>query len=709
MTRLRILASLGRFTAQLVVFSALATSLRAQDADTTLMRRNAASMFGAPGLVQVPSATATPSGTFDVTFDGARQPFVAGSGGQQRNLFVTIGLLPWLTLVARGTSAIDPGSTTQTRDLSASLSVRLHRDLSAGLAVRLLEEHEWTPAIAVGMQDLGGASTFFASRYVVASKTWLGSSTVSLGIGSGKVLNGPFGGIGLGLGQWVSVLGEYDGHAVNGGVRVFPFPSYADRIGLQPRFDFVWRQGVGAALGAGFRTMVGGTGEALARPTAIAPAHPAAVGPTAVASGAEVQRDTRSSAAIATERQLIALGFENVRVAILGGESGSTIDIEYENRRFNRDELDALGVVMGVAATHASAPVQRMRVTIRRVDLPVVTVESDVGAFVAFVNDRLSDAEFARQLTFMDPPRAARADGAQAPRLNPSRFKLDVFLRPRVETQVLTDLGDASARVTALVDADLQLGPGLVLNARRGLPVTTTPGFVEYIQDPNADRVLLHQAIGIPLGDRWPLASAITQFSAGRFGHDEVGFANEMDVSLADGRVSVGSTLAVLGTTLGTLDHTMALGTVRVRHPAWDMTASLTAGRFRYGDTGAAAQLARQFGATELAFYVRSTSFANIAGVSVSLPLAPAKELAPSRLRLRAPDLYTQGLQTTILAESNVIRTDVGRLLDTDHEIARVYRSRDRLQPVTVVAHVQTLKEAWRRWLGAKLSAPEAP
>ena len=104
-----------------------------------------------------------------------------------------------------------------------------------------------------------------------------------------------------------------------------------------------------------------------------------------------------------------------------------------------------------------------------------------------------------------------------------------------------------------------------------------------------------------------------------------------------------------------------------------------------------------------------STSFAKIAGLSVSLPLAPAKELAPSRLRLRAPDLYTQGLGTTILAANNAIRSDVGRLLDTDHEIARVYRTRDRLQPVTVIAHVQTLKDAWRRWLGAKLSAPESP
>ncbi len=371
----------------------VAVSLNAQSADTTLMRRNAASMFGAPGLIQVPSATATPSGTFDLTFDGARQPFLVGSAGQQRNLFVTVGFLPWLTLVARGTSAILPAGALPIRDLSANVSVRL------------LQEHDWIPSVAAGLQDIGGQASHFDSRYLVASKTFLGSSSVSVGIGSGKVLNGPFGGVQLGLGPWASLLGEYDGHAVNGGVRVFPFPSVADRVGLQPRFDLVWREGVGAALGAGFRTMVGGNGEAVARRTAVAPAHPVepapapAVAPTVAAASAQDRRDAHSAAAVATEQELVALGFEDVRVAIVGSEPAATIDVEYENRRYNRDELDALGIVMGVAASHTSPAITHMRVTIRRVNVPVLTVESSAGAFTAFIHDTLSDTEFAQQLT----------------------------------------------------------------------------------------------------------------------------------------------------------------------------------------------------------------------------------------------------------------------------------------------------------------------
>ena len=697
-TRPRRLAPLGRLAAEFVVIAGMAISLHAQSPDTSLFRRNPTSTFGLPGLVQVPSAGMTPQGTVEFTLDNARQPYELGYVTRQFNGHVTIGFLSWLTISARGTEAEDTTANPVTRDESV------------GFQVRLIAEHGSVPAIAIGAQDLLGAAPHFESRYVVASKTWFGNSTVSVGYGiAPKILHGVFGGIDVGLGPWATALGEFDGHAVNGGVRLFPFPSLADRLAVQPRIDVLWRQGVGSAVGVGLRTMIGGTGEALPRP---APAHsPATAAPTPVTGvapkpstlGSDMRPATSPAGIAEAQRRLIALGLENVRVAITSGASGPVIDVDYENRRYNRDELDALGIVMGVAALHAPQGVQRMRVTIRRVDLPVMTVESDIGAFVAFVNGRLPDSTFAGQLTFVGTPRDAAADGAQASRANSSRWKVDLFLRPRVETQQLNEIGVANARVTALADVYVQLGPGLVLNARRGTTVAETWQFADAIAEPNTDRLLLHQAFAIPSGWPSPLAGAITQFSAGRFGNDEVGFSNETDLSLADGRVSLGSTVAVFGGTFGSMDHTMALGTMRVRFPRWDITTSLTAGRFLHGDVGTLTELARQFGSTDLAFYLMQTDFKSQLGVRLELPLTPARELAPSLLRLRAPDVYTQSTQQTVFSSVHIDRVDVARLLDTDHEIARVYRSRDQLQPVTVLAHVATLREASRRWLGADI------
>jgi hypothetical protein len=122
-------------------------------------------------------------------------------------------------------------------------------------------------------------------------------------------------------------------------------------------------------------------------------------------------------------------------------------------------------------------------------------------------------------------------------------------------------------------------------------------------------------------------------------------------------------------------------------------------GRFLNGDSGAAAELSRLFGNTELAFYLRSTDFASFAGARLGIPLTLGRELAPWRVRPRLPDLYTQEQGTVVFARANVLRRDVGRSLATDHEIGRVYRTRDRLQAVTIRAHVSTLREAVRRWL----------
>ena len=679
----------------LAAVAAAASALHAQSADTSLFRRNASSTFGLPGFVQVPTAGATPSGTFDFTIDDARQPFPLGNIIHQRNGLLTIGLLPWLTVGARGTVANSPGSSVDTRDLAANVQLRL------------LEEREWVPAIAVGAQDIGGAAPHFGARYLVASKNLLGFSTVSLGYGEGPtVLKGIFGGVGIALGQWGMALGEYDGHGTNGGLRVFPFPSLADRIGIQPRVEVLWRKDAGTAIGAGFRTMIGGTGEALPHPAIAVAKRPPAANTAEARPPANADESAIRAATAETERRLIAQGLENVRATMVNDAAGPVLAIDYENRRFNRDELDALGVVMGTAARHAPATARRMRVTIRRVDLPVLIVESDIGAFTAFESGRLADEAFAAQLTFPDVQGASAAGALAAPRANASRFRTDVFVRPRVENQVLTDFGVANVRVTALVDAYVQLAPGLVLNGRRGIPVTTTPGFWQGIEDPNADRLLLHQAVRVPMEGLWPSANAITQFSGGRFGHDAVGFANEMDVALNDGLVTLGSSVAVYGRTFAKIDHSMALGTARVRFPAWDATASLTAGRFLNGDAGAAGELARQFGSSELAFFLRTTEFASVAGVRVGFPLTPSRELAPSLLRPRAPDLYTQQLQTVVFARENVLRRDVGRVLETDHDIARVYRTRDQLQPVTVINHVKTLKEASRRWLAEDRLTP---
>src|SRR5262249_26497330 len=282
---------------------------------------------------------------------------------------------------------------------------------------------------------------------------------------------------------------------------------------------------------------------------------------------------------------------------------------------------------------------------------------------------------------------------------NRSWLKLDVFLRPRIETALLTESGVADLRFSLLPDAYVQLTPGTVFNIRAVLPVTKTAGFQESLGDPDVDRILLHQALRLPLGSWSTWAAGLTQVSIGRFDREEVGIADETALTLLEAVLFVKGTLAWLGPSYGDLNHWVALANGRVRYPAWDLTLSVTAGRFLDRDQGVAVDLSRFFGNTEIGVFFRHSDNGSLAGLRFALPLTLDKELPPWRVRPRLPDVYSYAQSTTVLTNTNIVRRDIGEDLSTNHEIEKVYWNRDRLYPVDIEQHVDTLKQAVRKWI----------
>ncbi len=129
--------------------------------------------YGAPGLIELPTAGAPADGEVALTFSGF-------DGTLRSN--VTFQALPWLTGVVR-VSTIDTG-----RDQSAR---------GFDLQFRLWGESGWRPAVALGLRDFLGAGPYGA-EYVVASKALPGGITVSGGVGWGRLggagpLGAPFG------------------------------------------------------------------------------------------------------------------------------------------------------------------------------------------------------------------------------------------------------------------------------------------------------------------------------------------------------------------------------------------------------------------------------------------------------------------------------------------------------------------------------------
>jgi hypothetical protein len=657
--------------------------------------RNSLSVWGLPGIIHVPTATMVPAGSLDIGYNMARDFDVFPGVDRQRNFTFAFGFLPRVTLGGRGTVPTDK----DLRDPSLPLGNDLARDISANLQLLLLEDKSWWPAVAVGFQDVSGGSSFFRSRYVVLSKSLFGRVRGTVGFGAGPdVLDGPFAGVELALNRFVTLLGEYDANAFNAGVRLFPLPEKWESYGIpRPTVDVLWQEGGHISWGISVRSILG---EAKFQAQRQARADKRYQRPSAA-------RFAEMSLQDVCERLQAALlerGLENVRVSIVRLESGYTVVVEYENRRYNRDELDALGLVLGLVALHTPPRVTQMSVIVKEVNVPVLQLSTGVEVYLEFVNEQVSAQAFAQQLHITPQVRwpSVTPEAATAVR-NRSWLKVDAFLRPRIETTLLADTGVADLRFSLLPDVYMQLTPGTVVNVRAAIPVTKTPGFPGTLDDPAIDRVLLHQAVRLPFGPWSQWVAGLTQVSIGRFSQEEVGIADETALTLLEGVLFAKGTLARVGPSFTNLDRWVALANGRVRYPPWDLTLSVTAGRFLDGDQGVAADLSRFFGNTEIGVFLRHSDNGSLAGLRFSVPLTLPKELPPWRFRPRLPDVFSYEQRTTVFTDLNIIRSDIGRALTTDHAIEQVYWNRDRLYPVYIRQHVDTLKQAMRRWIDETL------
>ncbi len=642
---------------------------------------------GLPGIINIPTATVVPSGKADLGYHTKRDLHAFPGVESEKTFNFAIGFLPWMTFGGRGTAADVPGPGQP-------------RHISANVELLLLQEGTWWPSVALGAMDFIGHTRFFDTKYGVLSKTLWDRVRLTAGYGSStNLLDGPFGGIEIAPIPYVTLLAEYDTHSANAGLRLTPpMPSVLAAYGMpRPTLDLIWQDGgKDFAWGVSLRHTLG---EAKAH-AALAAAQTSkryyrAIPPADSPVPWRVLSDQ-------LQAELIERGLENVRVSILRwpDKAPIVVAVEYENRRYNRDELHALGLVLGLAATRTPALVTHMSVIVKEVHIPVLQFSAVVDDYLAFINGEMSPQTFAQQVHITQqvqwPINAATVE-AITPISNRSWLKTDVFLRPNIDTVILTEVGVAELRFGVLPDAFMQLTPGAVVNVRANVPVTKTAHFPGQLGDPEVDRVLVHQALPLPLG-RWGMPG-LTQFSLGRFDSDDVGIANASALSFLDGVLFFESTLAYLGPSMTHFNHWVALANGRVRYPPLDLTLSVTGGMFRDRDLGIGGELSRFFGSTEIGLFARHSEHGSLVGLRLAFPLTLAKELPPLYLRPRLPDLFTYEQTSTVFTGSNAIRNDISRPLFTGHEIERVYWNRDRLYPTYIRQHVDTLKQAARRWI----------
>lgn len=631
-----------------------------------LRDRSAAPNFaGMPGIVEVPVAAATPEGEVWFAFNEAKRLYATVPPiTSQSNVFATIGLFPRLTVSARG-------SVTRT---GTSIDY-LNRDLSASAQLLLARETAWRPALMVGLQDISGSNAIYEARVVAATKSIAGRLRLTAGYGQGfTLLDGAFGGVELAPCDWVSLLAEHDGLQRSVGVRLAPFPELSERLGLRLTLDLIERGEQGMVVGVGLRT-------SLKRP------HDE---PTARVAAPERARGTLD----AVRQRLVSAGLENVRV---GAADPNTLSIHYENRRFNKDEMDALGVVLGIAADAAPPAMTSLRITVRKLDIPILSVRTERAPLQRYLEDPRGEAAFVDQLVVEDASLAPAEEARERPS-NRTRFRLDLTAAPRFENNLLTEVSALETRISLLPEATMQLGRGLSISGRRAAVLRTSAEFFSEERVLNADRLLLHQGVRIPRRLLpWGM-TGVGQLSVGRFGSREVGALWDQDLLLRDGVWSIGGQVGVFDRSLEALERSVGILSVRWRDPARGTVVALSGGRFLRGDVGGAAELTRRFGVTELGFFVRTSDLSSEGGVRVGIPLASRRDPKPAIVRGRIPTFWEHTQRIRLFEEIAFLPVGAAQPLETGHEVVRVYGGRDWMRPTVLKARVRVIRDAALRW-----------
>lgn len=631
---------------------------------------NGPSLEGFSGQLRTPSAWAQAPGTAQLLFTNSPriEPFTT------RTFVASFGFLRYLELAGRVTDVSYPEGP---RDLSFNAKLQLPLDL---LAPRL------PLALAIGTQDEGGASSFFQTRYAVASAR-LGPATLSGGWGSGPDrMEGVFGGGALRLLPGIEALAEWDTDNVNAGARL-SIPL--NRIGLPLRIGGIAMTALdrrprtvewGATLeipmwlnaSPAGRTAVpvrseraGGAAPSISASSArqaTPPAPPDAAPPpsaeatvpveamvasrapsstpAALGRGAAVAQDGDASGALrALEDALVDVGFEEVRV----GLERETLVVEYENTVYNHAEADGLQVVARQIARAGLAD-RDVAIVLKQNGLRLAELETPAS---------LQPGEGVR---WKLAPSARRAAWISERPRNRKSLHTSLVLAPGLRTFLATPAGVLDYLVSFRPDVIVPFWPGATGFVRFDVPLVWSDdlreggAFREYHDDPHVEYALLHQAF--PLGrGLWGMVGG------GVFRSIDAGGLGELLWTPGDGALALGAQGSWTVNDAG--DERRGLtGSARVAIAPLDLVATVRAGRFVNGDRSATVQLARWFGDTQLGVFF-TESDPSVAGAFLSIPLTPRRDMRPRTIQVRGRR-FGYDVGTVVGEERNFIRTDLG-------------------------------------------------
>jgi hypothetical protein len=692
---------------------------------------NALSLQGFTGLLNTPNAATTGEGDLYFAYSNQKEPQWRTRTKQQDNVMMSLGLFDLLEIGGRFFEAPRVG-----RDLSGNFKVR----------VPFIPQGYYLPQLAFGIQDLGGGSRarFLQTKYAVASEElWRFRFSVGYGTGPDR-MKGVFGGVELKACDWVYLLAEHDTKEKNVGLRLvtpqimgYPVhlqatvkssldhdpshPEYAVGIEVPLGLNHNYTKAIpsprlqeGAATAPQAQKQSGAApppppgknvqGAPEERTSQGEEQTPAAHRPQGgQAPAAQEPVPAQMPTAAQQERILKRLandGFQNVRV----GSSDKLLVVEYENARYNHNELDAMGVVTGIVQLEAPPQFETLRVIEKKKGIRILQLEMPLKELRAFFSDaankqRLQDAlKITPDITDSADIKFVAGDG------NSSYLTTQLLLYPGLTTYIGTEVGAFDYLLSLKPDLYVNLWKGGALNARADIPLSWSRNYNDGKRfraerhESRLDRLMLFQAVK-------PSSTVLAVLGAGYVLPDSYGTANELLWTPGNGNHQFKfSQVYTRGDNGG--DREEYLGSYRYYFSPLDLYLQGTGGKFLTRDRGITAELKRFFGDTAVSVFYKTSVATDgrnhqAGGIQFDLPLTPRRDMKPYVAQVRGTDDWSFAQETAIAKKGslNYLGTPIGLRLEPPFSGNRLFYNRDRLSEEYIKEHLLRLRDAYQRYV----------
>ena len=635
------------------LFVSMLLSMGAQSA---LAADRGVSSLGATGGLTIPSAYTLENGEVAASLGNAQDPRL-GNFSKKQNYSLGFGLLPGVELFGRLADYQNPPPPNP-----FGWNIGGPRDISANLKWQLpLPANGW-PKVAIGATDLSGGAVFFKSYYAVASDT-VGPVRWSLGFaraGQGAFsppLSGMFGGAEVRLGQTrATALLESDGMQRYAGLRYYsealPWLGDAQVIGsVQRAFGSnLPSSNTASSWNVSLVMPMGGPDRARKASRLFASKPLPAL--EALALGEQtVPEQTPAAQAAAKDqmgtlaRALRAMGLDRIRV----GAQGDSMVVQYENHRYLHNEVDALGIVLGLAAEMAPKTMRQLWVVNLKAGQAMNETVVNITAMRRFLRSGnpvdVKGSMQVRNSSSLDDKQVAWVDDD----LGAARTKVQLELAPLLNYTLGTEYGAFDYSLALKARASTTLWRGATLYADYVQRVDNSDSMESGMIYGGSRHVNGLKTVALQQS-LWLGPRIFASAGVGRFNYNaDDGIEGQAIYFLpwrSDSLVFSGSSMQHRADVLPKYEQAYAAS----YRWAWNANTTLEAGYQQYTDKskGPALTFKRWFGDTELRIFTRTGGNNTFVGLALSIPLTPRQGMSAGTVQITGTPRFALGLRTRL-------------------------------------------------------------